>query len=407
MEANRDESLRCIELAKQKLRDGDSEKASKFLRKALRLCNNEEISSIVASLLASFEPAKQNGAAGFADAFEGERNCFHPSQSQPSFEGSHEPSSTAGDKRTTGRTGHRDGCRNEGLRQRSASRPRATSTPQLHVDYSEEDLRAVQRIRRCKDYYEILGLSKNFTEAELKKQYRKLALQFHPDKNRVPGAAEAFKAIGNAYAVLSDSAKRERYDMSGNEEEMTCRRAHSEHDYTRGFEADMTAEEIFNMFFGGGFSRSPMYRGGQYVYRHERADHRGDANNSVNAIIQLLPLLVVVVLTVLGQLLVSDPPFSLTKTGRYTIPRKTSNLEVHYYVQSDFRQQYKTSSSVQRVEQQVEQEYLENLRINCMREQNQKENLLWRARTQGDQALLRKAEALPMPSCKRLHEVYG
>ena len=48
-------------------------------------------------------------------------------------------------------------------------------------------------IKKCKDYYEILGVSKEATEAELKKQYKKLALQFHPDKNRAPGASEAFK----------------------------------------------------------------------------------------------------------------------------------------------------------------------------------------------------------------------
>ena len=57
------------------------------------------------------------------------------------------------------------------------------------------------RVRRCQDYYEILGLSKDAAETELKKSYRKLALQFHPDKNKAPGAGEAFKAIGNAYAV--------------------------------------------------------------------------------------------------------------------------------------------------------------------------------------------------------------
>jgi DnaJ family protein B protein 12 len=46
-----------------------------------------------------------------------------------------------------------------------------------------------------------LGVTKEANESELKKSYRKLALQFHPDKNKAPGAGEAFKAIGNAFAV--------------------------------------------------------------------------------------------------------------------------------------------------------------------------------------------------------------
>ena len=57
------------------------------------------------------------------------------------------------------------------------------------------------RVRKCKDYYEILGVSKDATDSDLKKSYRKLALQFHPDKNKAPGAGEAFKSIGNSFAV--------------------------------------------------------------------------------------------------------------------------------------------------------------------------------------------------------------
>lgn len=59
--------------------------------------------------------------------------------------------------------------------------------------YTPQELEAVKRIRKCKDYYEILGINKDCSEDELKKSYRKLALKFHPDKNHAPGATEAFK----------------------------------------------------------------------------------------------------------------------------------------------------------------------------------------------------------------------
>ncbi len=66
-----------------------------------------------------------------------------------------------------------------------------------------------------RDYYEILGLNKNATEAEIKTAYRKLARQHHPDVDKSAGAAEKFKEISEAYQVLSDPGKRQTYDKLG------------------------------------------------------------------------------------------------------------------------------------------------------------------------------------------------
>lgn len=111
-----------------------------------------------------------------------------------------------------------------------------------------------------RDYYEILGVSRDADETELKKAYRKLAKQYHPDMNPNDKDAEAkFKEINEAYAVLSDPQKRKQYDMYG----------HSGLDGTgfdgfRGFGGfDFGFEDIFDTFFGGSpFGRSTRRKSG-------------------------------------------------------------------------------------------------------------------------------------------------
>ena len=66
-----------------------------------------------------------------------------------------------------------------------------------------------------RDYYDILGVSKNATAAELKSSYRKLALEWHPDRNKSPEAETKFKEINEAYQVLSDPKKKATYDQFG------------------------------------------------------------------------------------------------------------------------------------------------------------------------------------------------
>ena len=100
-----------------------------------------------------------------------------------------------------------------------------------------------------RDYYEVLGVEKSASEAERKKAYRKLAIQYHPDKN--PGdkeAEEKFKEAAEAYSVLSDKDKRARYDQFGHEG-MGAAGAGGFGNFS-----DFDLNDIFSSVFGHGFS---------------------------------------------------------------------------------------------------------------------------------------------------------
>ncbi|KAI8885735.1 DnaJ-domain-containing protein [Backusella circina FSU 941] len=95
------------------------------------------------------------------------------------------------------------------------------------------------------DYYEVLGLSQDATEQEIKKAYRKLALRYHPDKNPSSEAADKFKDISQAYEILSDPDNRKIYDNRDNIND------HYEADYNPFSEFNFhNPEDIFANFFG-------------------------------------------------------------------------------------------------------------------------------------------------------------
>lgn len=99
-----------------------------------------------------------------------------------------------------------------------------------------------------RDYYEVLGIEKGASEAEIKKAFRKMAKKYHPDVNKEPGAEEKFKEINEAYEVLSDPQKKATYDQFG----------HAGMDGAsfgggQGFGGFEDLGDIFGSFFGGGF----------------------------------------------------------------------------------------------------------------------------------------------------------
>lgn len=107
-----------------------------------------------------------------------------------------------------------------------------------------------------RDYYEVLGVAKSASEAEIKSAYRKLARKYHPDVDKSEGASDKFKEVSEAYQILSDPKKKQTYDQFG----------HAAFDRSQGFGGAGGGSpfgEGFNPFGNGGFSYSWSTGGGQ------------------------------------------------------------------------------------------------------------------------------------------------
>lgn len=357
MEGNKDEAARCIDLAEKYIKEKNRDKAEKFLYKAEKLYPTQKAKDLLLQI-----------------------NLMAPSSTET-----------------------------EQPRKRKVVLTKVEEA-EVKVEYTSDQEQAVKRIKKCKDYYEILSINKDATDSEIKKAYKKLALLLHPDKNKCPGASEAFKAIGNAVAVLTDPEKRKQYDLYGSEEERISSRGGSYQTYTRGFESDATAEELFNMFFGSGFSGSNVYvrRGGRWQRQttgsqQEHHTHHREQQNGFTAFIQILPILLAILLSMASSFFISDPAYSLQASSKYPIMRKTQNLNVPYFVKENFHSEYQ--GSVRRLELSVEEEYVSNLRHACYREKNYRDSMMWKARNFGDQELWQTAQNIKTPSCDALHNL--
>jgi curved DNA-binding protein len=141
-----------------------------------------------------------------------------------------------------------------------------------------------------KDYYQVLGVAKDATQAEIKKKYRKLALQFHPDKNQGnPGAEQRFKEISEAYEVLGNPENRKKYDEMGANWKLYNQFSRASNQgagtrsqrraYAGGFDDAGEFSDFFNAFFGGGFHGG---FDGHFAEEPRRAGRAPDARGEVH-----------------------------------------------------------------------------------------------------------------------------
>jgi DnaJ-class molecular chaperone len=162
-----------------------------------------------------------------------------------------------------------------------------------------------------KDYYEILALSREATEDEIKRAYKKMAIKFHPDKNQSTYAADAFKKISHAFTTLKDPEKKQFYDKYGSEEELREKYSQQQQAYYHE-EEEMDPFDLFEMFFSGNTAGFYQRNGRVFrrrrteedVHQHRQQQRQQAQNRQPHPLMwmQMLPLLVLVLYSILPYL---------------------------------------------------------------------------------------------------------
>ncbi|KAI3414982.1 J domain-containing protein [Psidium guajava] len=342
MDSNKGEALRCRGFAEEAIAAGNKERALRFIKIARRLdCNLP-----VAELLDRCD--KLNF-------------------------GSEETSTECDKSNKEPGSGKYDEASNAGKRK-----------------FSEEHVQLIGQIKRTRDYYALLGLERACSLEEIKKAYRKLSLKVHPDKNKAPGAEEAFKKVSKAFKCLSDDGSRRQYDHTGFVEEFEYNQRHNARQRRRRagndlFDDDFDPEEIFRAFFRQGepFRTYHVYRtGGAGGYRREDSDVGGF---SLMVLLQMLPFLIILLLAYLPF---TEPEYSLFKNYTYEVSKATEKHGVEFFVKSSaFDNSYPPGSPARaNIEDNVIKDY---------------KNMLWRY-CHIEMQRRQWNKNLPTPNCNKL-----
>lgn len=336
MDGNKDDALKCLGIGKSAIAAGDVTRARKFLSKAQRLDPSLSVDELLAAC------GEQNGKESQTPS----NNRDSSEISENTRNKSSNPENSAGN--STG-----------------AAVSRA---------YTDEQVELVRQIKRNKDYYIILGLEKGCSVEEVRKAYRKLSLKVHPDKNKAPGAEEAFKAVSKAFQCLSDDEMRRNYDITGPQEDFELqqqqnfvrrRRTHQGF-YSEEFDPD----EVFRQFFFGGTQADFFTRAHVARTRAAAGSPGGRTQESGFNMVSLLQILPILILFLVTYLPYSEPVYSLENAYPYQYRKITKDFGVQYFVKSvDFERDYPPDSAERiNIERQVIRDYRGHLGRYCQME---------------------------------------
>ena len=337
-EANRDAAQLLAERGARALGEGDAPGAVKLLSRALRMC-----STLGPEVRGQLQAAEQAMSAR---------------------------ASAAGGRPTAAAAA-------DGTRRRAA----AAAAP-AEPTFTPEMAETVRKVRSAKDHFAVLGVERDADEHAIGRAYKKLALRVHPDKNTAPGADEAFKRVGKAYATLTDANERANYERYGEAGANVGGGGggvgggggggHPFHQQRRGHEP--TPEDIFNAVFGAGFGglhgahiyrmhqqQQQQQRGGtpQQRYQQQQQQQRrgGEDDDPRMGGVQIsnaLPLIMVLVFFVLslfggGS---DDRWYSLVRTSAFSVSRVTGSRwdsvvpGLPYYVRDTVNMRLRTDEKI-------------------------------------------------------------
>lgn len=402
MDGNKDDALRCLEKAREALRTSDTDKATRFLDKSVRMYPiPEEQGRVRSEISASIaRKSSQRPAQTASDASSDGASASSSTKAKPSHE------------------------------EESNDRP---VTPAMRA------LVASVRKGAKESHYAVLGVNREVDEPGLRRAFKRRALGLHPDKNCAPGAEEAFKLVSKAFEILSDKDRRAHYDRYGVDDPADMASQAAYHPFAasaggtrkrrRGgatmhfgqsrqrngrpttleeelddLMSSMNGEELFEyLFTAAAGGPHPGLNG--HTGERRRAGTRPVRTVHVDA--SFKPVLLLGCLFFLMMMVFPSGPshrYSLTPSGEHKVHRQTES-GVDYYISPKSKLDSESQRYIQRFNDAVDEEALALYSDHCNAERNRRAQLLQQsralfARQSTREKYAAKARNFDMPNCR-------